>query len=314
VEGLRIEIDLRDIVREIQSIVENSFPKNIVFESSLPDALWPVTGDPTQLNQICLNLCVNARDAMPQGGTLTIAAENLEIDGQFAVMNRGASPGPHVVLAVSDTGVGMPRGIVERIFEPFFTTKEIGKGSGLGLSTVLGIVRSHHGFIHVDSEPGKGSTFRVYLPASTGKAAASRDVPRAEAPPRGNGELILVVDDEASIRDITKQTLETYGYRVLTAEDGAKALVQFAKVRHEVALIFSDMMMPVMDGPTFIVALRHLDARVPIIAASGLDTSGQVAKATSLGVKRFLPKPYTAETLLEALRQTLSELREDSKS
>lgn len=306
VEGARVAMQVRHVVREIESIVENTFPKNILVETYLPDGLWLVTGDPTQLNQIVLNLCVNARDAMPDGGTLTLRADNIEIDEQYAVMNRGVSPGRYVVLSVTDTGIGMPREIIDRIFDPFFTTKEIGKGTGLGLSTVLGIVRSHGGFVNVYSEPGKGSTFKVYLPAQEGAAAGDPVQSEAEKFPRGNGELILIVDDEASILDITKQTLEAFGYRVITAEDGAQAIGQFALARDQVAVVLTDMMMPVMDGPALIVALKRIDPQVRIIAASGLNANGNVAKAANVGVKHFLPKPYSADTLLTTLRQVIA--------
>ena len=306
VEGARVAMQVRHVVREIESIVENTFPKNIIVETYLPDALWLVTGDPTQLNQILLNLCVNARDAMPNGGTLTLRADNTDIDEQYAVMNRGVSPGRYVALSVTDTGIGMPREVIDRIFDPFFTTKEIGKGTGLGLSTVLGIVRSHGGFVNVYSEPGKGSTFKVYLPAQEGAAAGDPVQSEAEKFPRGNGELILIVDDEASILDITKQTLEAFGYRVITAEDGAQAIGQFALARDQVAVVLTDMMMPVMDGPSLIVALKRIDPQVRIIAASGLNANGNVAKAANVGVKHFLPKPYSADTLLTTLRQVIA--------
>lgn len=307
IEGSRVPMQVRHVVREIESIVENTFPKNIVVETYLPDTLWLVTGDPTQLNQILLNLCVNARDAMPDGGTLTLTADNIEIDEQYAVMNRGVSSGRYVVLTVTDTGIGMPQEIIDRIFDPFFTTKEIGKGTGLGLSTVLGIVRSHGGFINVYSEPGKGSTFKVYLPAQEGGAPDDPAQSEAEKFPRGHGELILVVDDEASILEITKQTLEAFGYRVITAEDGAQAIGQFALARDQVAAVLTDMMMPVMDGPALIVALRRIDPAVRIIAASGLNANGNVAKAANLGVQHFLAKPYSADALLAILRQVLAD-------
>lgn len=308
VEGERVPIRVPHLVGEIASIVENTFPKNIRLDTAVSDRVSPIGGDPTQINQVLLNLAVNARDAMPEGGVLTISAENVEVDAQYAVMNRGVKAGRYVVITVTDTGTGIPREIVDRIFDPFFTTKEIGKGTGLGLSTVMGIVRSHGGFVNVYSEPGHGSSFKVYLPTlSDDDSETAKESADGEQFPRGNGEVIMVVDDEASILDITKQTLEAFGYRVITADDGAQAIGQFALAREPIKLVLTDMMMPIMDGPSLIAALRRIDPQVRIIAASGLNANGNVAKAANLGVKHFLPKPYTADTLLIALQRVLSE-------
>ncbi len=306
-EGERVSIQVPHLFREIASIVENTFPKNIRFETAVSDGLWPIMGDPTQMSQILLNLAVNARDAMPNGGTLTISAENVEMDKQYAAMNQSAGVGRYVVIAVTDSGTGIPRDVVDRIFDPFFTTKEVGKGTGLGLSTVLGIVRSNGGFINVYSEPGKGSIFKIHLPAIAIANDPETSPAETRQLPRGNGELVLVVDDEASILNITKQTLEAFGYEVATAEDGAQAIALFAVKRAQVRLVLTDMMMPVMDGPALIAAMLRIDPDVRIIAASGLNANGKVAKAANLGVKHFLPKPYSAETLLSAIDRVLNE-------
>lgn len=194
--------------------------------------------------------------------------------------------------------------ILNKIFEPFFTTKEVGKGTGLGLSTSMAIVRSHAGFIRVYSEPWKGTRFMVYLPAEARQGAAGEEaVPRPLA--RGNGELILVADDEPSVRQITGSTLEAFGYRVMLAGDGAEAVALFAQHRDEVALVLTDMMMPIMDGPATILVLRRMNPKVRDIAVSGLDANGRLAKAASAGAAHFLPKPYTAEALLQLIRQAL---------
>lgn len=307
VEGARVAVHLKHVVREVESMVTNTFPKNIEFESNIPADLWLVTGDPTQLNQVLLNLCVNARDAMPRGGRLAVTAANLVIDEQYAVMNRVGSAGRYVALEVSDDGVGMPQEVLDRVFEPFYTTKELGNGTGLGLSTVMGIVRSHGGFVNVYSEPGKGSVFKVYLPAQASDAAPS-GAPDAEVElVRGRGELILLVDDETSILSVTKQTLEAFGYRVATAEDGAQGIGIYAVRSAEIAVVVTDMMMPVMDGPALISAMQRINPRVRVIAASGLNANGNVARASATGVKHFLAKPYSAETLLALLRQVLDE-------
>jgi len=305
VEGARLSVHLRHVIREVEAMMESTFPKNIELASHTDSDLGLVQGDPTQLNQVLLNLCVNARDAMPNGGTLSVTATNTAIDEQYAVMNHGVTPGRYVRLEVKDTGTGIPPAVLERIFEPFFTTKELGKGTGLGLSTVMGIVRSHGGFVHVASQPGQGSTFSVYLPASD--TAAGTALPHGEDElPRGNGELILVVDDEASIRDITRQTLEAFGYRVITAEDGAQAIALFAPRRDEIAVVLTDLMMPVMDGPALIAALRRLYPQVHVIAASGLKSGSTVAPFAETAVQHFLAKPYTAEAMLTLLKEVLS--------
>jgi PAS domain S-box-containing protein len=305
VEGARVAVHLGHIIKEVESIVQMTFPKNVTMEAHAPAGLDLVMGDPTQLNQVVMNLCVNARDAMPNGGHLNVSVSTLEVDEQFAVMNREAKPGRYLLLEVTDTGSGIPKEILDRIFEPFFTTKDVGHGTGLGLSTVLGIVRSHGGFVKVYSELGKGTVFKVYLPADReGESQAASGLAVTELP-RGNGELVLVVDDEHSILGITQQTLETYGYRTLVAEDGAQAIGLFALHRNEIAVVLTDMMMPVMDGLALIAGLRRIEPKVRIIAASGLNANATLAKATHAGIKHFLAKPYSAETMLKALHAEL---------
>jgi CheY-like chemotaxis protein len=310
VEGARVPVQIARALRELESIVENTFPKNLRMQIEAAGDLRPVLGDPTQIHQVLLNLCVNARDAMPAGGELTLRAANVEIDLQYATLNRNVDPGRYVRIDVVDTGSGMPPEVVERIFEPFFTTKEVGSGTGLGLSTVIGIVRSHGGFINVYSEVGQGSTFRVHLPAHEADGAPADEPPPAERIERGRGELVLVVDDEATIRSVTKQTLEAFGYRVLTADDGAQAVALYAQHRQDIALVLTDMMMPVMDGPAMIAALRRIAPRLPIVAASGLNANGHVARAAGAGVRHFLAKPYSAESLVRTIRKVLDEAAE----
>ena len=307
VEGSRVAVNLKHVAHEIEIIGHNTFPKNIRIETQAPRDVWLVTGDPTQLNQVLLNLCVNARDAMPDGGRLTITLQNAEVDAQYSVMNRGVAAGRYVVLEVTDTGFGMPAEVQERIFEPFFTTKEVGKGTGLGLSTALGIVRSHGGFVNVYSEPGRGSTFKVYLPAQSEAATGSSEEDERPSLPRGNGESVLVVDDEASILEVTRDTLEAFGYRVFTAEDGAQAIGVYATHRERISVVLTDMMMPVMDGAALISALRRIGPHVKVIAASGLKDNNNVARSTGAGVRHFLAKPYSADALLTMLHRVLHE-------
>ncbi len=302
VEGRRMEVQIRHLIRDIEKMANDTFLKNIQVRTVIQNGLWTVMGDPTQLHQVLLNLCVNARDAMPDGGKLVISARNLTLDAQYSGMNSEAKPGPYVFIQVEDTGSGMPPGVIEKIFDPFFTTKEVGNGTGLGLSTTLAIVKSHGGFIQVYSEPGKGTTFKVHLPAQT-EASVETAAEIAAELPRGHGELILVVDDEAGVRQVTQHTLEAFGYRVVLASDGAEAVAIYATRRKEIAVVLTDMTMPVMDGLTTIQVLRKVNPGVCIIAASGLSANTQFA---TLGVKHFLPKPYTAETLLKVLKEVLS--------
>ncbi|TDU66456.1 PAS domain S-box-containing protein [Prosthecobacter fusiformis] len=305
-EGQQLEVAVAPLLKEVEKISNETFLKNIEVRSTIPNDLWTVEGDPTQLHQVLINLCVNARDAMPNGGTLTIAATNVRLDEHYVAMNLDARVGPYVVVNVEDTGTGMSPEVMERIFEPFYTTKELGKGTGLGLSTTLAIIKSHGGFVRVYSEAGHGTRFHVYLPAHTEIRAKNPDE-SVEELPRGSGEQILLVDDEAAVRQITRQTLEAFGYRVLLAADGAEATAHFAMQKDDISVVLTDMMMPVMDGPTMIPVLMRIKPEVRIIAASGLNANGMVAKAANAGVKHFIPKPYTAETLLKTLRSVLAE-------
>jgi len=307
VEGERIEVKLETLLKELENIIKDTFPKDIRLQFAVLSGRSMILGDPTQVHQILLNLCVNARDAMPNGGNLTIGIENCVLDEQYAAMNLQAKAGRYIKISVTDSGMGMPPEIVDKIFEPFFTTKEVNKGTGLGLSTVLAIVKSHDGIINVYSEPGKGTTFNVYLPEMEMSPEARREQREEVSLSRGNGETVLVIDDEASILVVTSQTLEAFGYRVLTATDGAEAVAVYAEHRNEIAMVLTDMAMPIMDGAAVIRALMRLNPAVKIMAASGLNTSGRTAQMANAGVKRFLMKPYTSEILLKAVRTVLDE-------
>ncbi len=308
VEGRRMEVQLKHLIQDIEKIATDTFLKQTRVETYVPPGLWTVFGDPTQLHQVLLNLCVNARDAMPQGGRLTISAEHLIVDAHYAAHDLEAKPGPYVVVKVEDTGVGIAPEFLDKIFDPFFTTKSLGKGTGLGLSTSLGIVKSHGGFIRVQSELSAGTTFKVFLPAHPEGSAHVTTARLAEFP-HGKGELILVVDDEAPVRTVTQHTLETFGYRVLAAADGAEAISIYAAHQSEIAAVITDMMMPIMDGRATIATLRKMNPAVRIIAASGLTPEASSAQSTQLGAHEFLAKPFTSETLLKTLRSVLSEKR-----
>ena len=303
-EGRRIEVQVKNLVRDIERIIQDTFPKIIEIRTIIGKDPGTLQGDPTQLHQVLLNLCVNARDAMPQGGRITISAARVNIDEHYAAMNAEATPGPHILIQVDDTGTGIPKHIVDKIFDPFFTTKEIGSGTGLGLSTSLSIVRSHGGFIQVYTEPGTGTSFRIHLPAKTESGTQGVSTPEVELP-RGNGETVLVVDDEPSVRQITKQTLEAFGYRVMLAADGTEAVAIYVEERDRIDVALVDMAMPVMDGNSTMKVLMRLNPSLRVVAASGIAGNAGMTKAGELAVKHFVQKPYTADILLRMLRDVL---------
>lgn len=305
-EGSRVAIRPKHLVREVEAFITNTFPKNIRFTAAIPDDIWPVQGDATQLHQVLLNLCVNARDAMPAGGQLNVRLSNLEIDGQYAAMNQALLPGRYIAIEVKDSGIGMARDVLDRIYEPFFTTKPIGKGTGLGLSTALGIVRGHHGLIEVESELGRGTRFRVLLPALPDESPINPDNTSEATPPRGQGEVVLVVDDDTTVQNITQQTLETFGYQVITADDGAQAMAQFALNADKIALVLTDMVMPVMDGNALIPALRRLKPDVRVIVTSGFSADLGRDRLRELKIQHYLAKPYSASTMLNIVHQALA--------
>lgn len=303
-EGTKITLQPKHLIREMRQFIEQSFPKNIRLDVTTALDLPLVLGDATQLHQVLLNLCVNARDAMPNGGTLGISTDTVDLDAQYAASEPDASPGRYVLFTVSDTGIGMPPDVQEKIFEPFFTTKEIGKGTGLGLSTVHGIVRNHGGFIRLHSEVGKGTKFEVYFPTAVGGGTEQCGPVTYEERP-GRGETILVVDDEAIVLEITRVTLEDNGYKVLTARDGTEALALYAKEGDRIDLVFTDVVMPYLDGASTIRALQKLNPRVKVIATSGLNTAEKVAGARTLMGVPLLEKPFTASALLARLGEML---------
>jgi PAS domain S-box-containing protein len=303
-QGERIQIQLKHIIKDLVGVMKETLPKSITLRSEIDPALWIISADPTQIHQILMNLCINARDAMQSGGILTVKAKNMNLDENYARLNIEAKPGNYVLVTVSDTGTGMTHEVQQRIFDPFFTTKEFGKGTGLGLSTALTIAKSHGGFINVYSEPGKGSRFSVYLPVTGIPAAETEKSIRSL--PRGDGELILVVDDEESIREITEATLQQFGYKVLTAADGTEALAVFAPRSADIAAVLTDMAMPYMDGVVLIRALKKIDPTVRAIAMSGLKNPEHAAELHELNVTLTLSKPFTAEDLLTVVKETIS--------
>jgi len=306
VEGDRALLQPMVLIEEVAEIARQTFPKLIrIIHQDCPDA-WKVSVDATQMHQVLLNLCLNARDAMPNGGTLTIGVANVELDEHYALMISGAKSGRHVVFSIRDTGTGIPPEICDRIFDPFFTTKEVGKGTGLGLSTVRGIVKSHNGFVNVYSEPGKGSTFKVYLPACAEQEQSFKAPVVEEASYRGKGELVLVVEDELEIRCITETILKLSGYRVLTAGDGTEALAIYAQQGEEIGLVLTDVMMPHFDGTALTRTLKKMNPAVKIVASSGNGNDVRVAELRLLQPEAILIKPYTKEQLLKTLHEALN--------
>ncbi|KAB8334526.1 response regulator [Scytonema tolypothrichoides VB-61278] len=305
----RTIVQVNHLFSEIKQIVQETFPKSIEFCTNIKSDLWAIVGDATHLHQVLMNLVVNARDAMLDGGTLKISAENVFIDEHYARMNLEATVGSYIMITVADTGIGMSPEVVDRIFEPFFTTKEFGKGTGLGLSTVRGIITSHGGFVNVSSNVGKGTEFKVFLPAVEVTAT-----PLAEnlELPKGNGELVLVVDDEGPILETTKISLESYNYQVLTASDGIEALALYAQYKDDISVVLVDMMMPSMDGALTIRALQKMNPYVLIIGVSGLVAGDKLMETAR--VKAFLSKPYTTKELLQTLHSVLFQDVRNTKS
>ncbi len=295
-------IQIKHLLLDVEQIAQGTFPKSIELRKHIDDNLWVISADATQTHQVFMNLAVNARDAMPDGGTLTITAQNKFIDENYTKMNIEATAGDYVVVTFTDTGVGIASNIIDKIFDPFFTTKEIGKGTGLGLSTVLSIVKNHGGFIEVyNNEPG--SVFNIFLPAIGDQISpGSAD---NIAIMKGNGELILFVDDEIAIAEVSKSTLETHNYQVLTANNGIEAIAIYAQNKLEIKVVIIDLMMPSLDGITTIRALKKIENSVKIIAMSGSDTGEDKVKAAKFGVADFLAKPFTAHDLLSELYRVI---------
>ena len=291
------------VLQDVITLIKESLPRSIalVLQS---ECTWNVRVEPTQMHQVLLNLCLNARDAMPEGGTLTLRVRNVVVDEAYAAMRPGSRPGRYVAFEVQDTGAGIAPDIVGRIFEPFFTTKANGEGTGLGLSTVEMIVTAHRGFVEVENA-SPGTRFRVHFPASIGPASAvALTEARSTADHRGNGETILVADDEPLIRGLVADTLKGAGYNVLTAADGAEALALFARDAARVALVLTDIDMPVMDGLRTIHALRHIAPTTRIVVMSGVPDDGEAIAADSR-VTALVRKPFRADELLIQVERAL---------
>nr|MDO8115351.1 MEDS domain-containing protein [Candidatus Sigynarchaeota archaeon] len=304
VEGEHKPIQLSRLITDIERTLKETFPKLVSIRTNIAPDLWGITGDATQVHQVLMNLCLNARDAMPYGGMLTISANNYSIDENYARMNIEAKTGPHVIISVTDNGTGISPKVMEHLFEPFYTTKRQGEGTGLGLSTSLAIVNSHGGFIQVYTEFGKGTTFKVYLPAITSQETKDAEKVQLELL-KGHGELVLFVDDEELIRKMAVTALEEYGFKTLGASDGSEAVALYAQRQREISLVILDMLMPIMDGPATIRALRKIDPKIKIIAISGLNKGNKSIDGSEIA-NTFISKPYTTQKMLKTIQDVLA--------
>lgn len=309
--GVRRRLEVPLMFRELAGFLRETFPRNIDLQVSLPKELRAVRGDPTQMHQVLMNLCVNARDAMPEGGVLTLGAQNVEVSEIEARIHPQAQAGPHVRIVVGDTGTGIAPEILERIFDPYFSTKEPGRGTGLGLSTVIGIVRAHGGFVSVYSEPGRGSRFHVYLPA-VADTPVTVPAPGPVAAPPGNGETVLVVDDESTVVEGLRELLVRRNYRVLVARNGREGLEAFRQQPDEIRLVLTDTMMPEMSGLDMVRELRRLRPGLPIVAATGLEQEGKRREFASLDVPDVLIKPCDPEELMRVIHRRLGVRADDT--
>ncbi len=308
VESQLRPVDLNQEVVQVSKMLERTIPKMISIELNLSDNLQVINGDPVQIEQIMMNMGVNARDAMPDGGKLFFETKNVTLDEKFCKNHLGASPGEYVLLKVSDTGHGMDKELQEHIFEPFFTTKETGKGTGLGLAMVYGIVKSHVGYITCMSEPGEGTAFSIYFPIIESEID-SRVSKEAEAPIEGGTETILLVDDEESIRQLGEELLGSFGYAVLTAPDGESALELYEKENKRVDLVILDLSMPGMGGKRCLEKLVEMNPRIKVIIASGYSVNGPTKDAIDAGAKGFVGKPYEVRQMLQAIRKVMDDKR-----
>jgi PAS domain S-box-containing protein len=298
-------LQVKHLIKELAKLAKQTFPKSIKIASDVPNDLWPINGDATQVDQVLMNLFVNARDAMEkEGGTLSITAENIVLMERANAMLANPASGPYVILSVADTGCGIPPETLSRIFEPFFTTKQLGKGTGLGLSTVAAILKAHSGFAEVSSTPGKGTEFKIYFPAIE-SAAASAKVDELSELPQGQGEWILLVDDEQAFLEMSRVMLASYNYHVLTAGNGADALRLFTENAGKISVLITDMMMPGIGGPALIRAARSVKANLPVIITTGLSSENVQAGPERSELTSTLTKPFKLEGLLSTIRQSI---------
>jgi signal transduction histidine kinase len=299
----RRKINLNRLVEEGISLLRKVIGENIDVRIVAAADLRVAIADPVQIDQVLMNLCLNARDAMPKGGQLIVETHNIEFDQEYCRLHSYVHPGSYVLLIVSDTGMGMDPATIEHIFEPFFTTKEVGQGTGLGLATVFGIVKQHGGFINVYSEPGKGTTFRVYLPSDSGAAETLRS--EGDERPQKGTETILLAEDHEGLRELGQETLEALGYHVILAIDGTEAIALFKSNASRIDAVVVDVVMPGMNGPDAYAEMCNVRPGLGVVFATGY--TAEAASLTSLVAKGacVIQKPFTATSLSRAIRQVL---------
>lgn len=304
-EGEMSVLDLRQVIKDIVHLIEQTFPKNISVSIAIEPNISLIMGDSTQLHQVLLNLVVNARDAMPDGGKITISLAPVSVSAADARANIDASPGNYLQLTVSDTGAGIPQEHLDKIFDPFFTTKPEGKGTGLGLSTVLSIIRTHKGFLEIDSTPKVGTSFKIYFPISNETISAGSTSFVGFGAEKGKGEAILVVDDDEAVSEVAAELLQNAGYTTLLATNGEEALTLYAEHYRDIRLVLTDMVMPKVDGTSLIRSLRSVQPGVKVVAMSGLMDKEKLMKMAGVESCAFITKPFTGETLLQTVRRFL---------
>ena len=298
-------VDLAQEIRHTVGILERTIPKMIQIKTHLDDGLHKINGDPNQLQQVLMNLGTNAKDAMPKGGRLLIEARNVNLDEEYCQTQPDLSPGDYVLLRVADNGEGMDGETVQHIFEPFFTTKAVGEGTGLGLSTIYGIIKAHGGHIACRSRIGRGTTFNIFFPAIKDLGPVEPHVPPVLLSLGRGNETILLVDDEAAIRETVREVLTNFGYRTIEAASGEEALEIFQKDGPLIDLIILDLGMPGIGGHSCLKELLKIDPRVKVIVASGYSEESQIQEVLKEGAVRFIAKPYRLGLLLDHLRQIL---------
>jgi len=305
VESKLRPVDLNQEVWQVEGLLKRIIPKMITIELHLEEGLKVINADPAQVEQIMMNLGVNARDAMPEGGRLVIETETINLDKEYCRAHLGAVPGEYVLLSISDTGSGMDKETVEHIFEPFYTTKEADKGTGLGLSMVYGIVKSHGGYIMCYSEPGEGTTFKIYFPAIETVSIEYGAKREEQEEIQGGSETILLVDDEVFLQDLGKELLGRFGYTVLIADRGESALEIYKKKRDEISLVILDIIMPGMGGKKCLEELLRMNPLVKVVFTSGYSINGPTREAPHAGAKGFINKPYELRQMLKVVREAL---------
>ncbi len=305
VETQYVPVNLNQEITHVQDLLSRTITKSVIIDLHLSNDLESINADRSQIGQVLMNLGVNARDAMPDGGTLTIETANVLLDKEYCSSHLEAIPGNYLLLTVSDTDQGMDRKTLSHIFEPFFSTKEVGKGTGLGLATVYGIVKQHSGHITCFSKPGYGTIFKIYLPAIQTELDLNPTTVETAIP--GGTETILLVDDEESIRELGAELLDSFGYKVINASNGKEALEIYRVEKDRISIILLDLIMPVMDGKKCLEDILRMDPNAKVVICSGYSEGGPEDNLMLSGAKAFIQKPYDMKRLLTTIREILDD-------